>query len=90
MLESLHAFQDLPRLRELVVILIRHGFGDVIRRAGVGTFLERAGELLSTGRDDSLTHLELPVRIRMALEAMGPTFVKLGQVLSTRVDLFPP
>lgn len=90
MLESLHAFQDLPRLRELVVILIRHGFGDVIRRAGVGTFLERAGELLSAGRDDSLTHLELPVRIRMALEAMGPTFVKLGQVLSTRVDLFPP
>jgi len=90
MLESLHAFQDLPRLRELVVILIRHGFGDVIRRAGVGTFLERAGELLSAGRDDTLAHLELPVRIRMALEAMGPTFVKLGQVLSTRVDLFPP
>lgn len=90
MLESLHAFQDLPRLRELVVILIRHGFGDVIRRAGVGTFLERAGELLSAGRDDALAHLALPVRIRMALEAMGPTFVKLGQVLSTRVDLFPP
>lgn len=89
MLESLHAFQDLPRLRELVVILMRHGFGDVIRRAGVGTFLERAGELLSAGKDDSLAHLELPVRIRMALEAMGPTFVKLGQVLSTRVDLFP-
>ena len=90
MLESLHAFQDLPRLRELVTILIRHGFGEVIRRAGVGTVLERAGELLSAGQDDSLRHLELPVRVRMALEAMGPTFVKFGQVMSTRVDMFPP
>jgi ubiquinone biosynthesis protein len=90
MLEHLHVFQDLPRLRMLAGILIRHGFGDVIRRAGVGTFLERAGELISTGRDEHLAVFELPVRIRLALEAMGPTFVKLGQVLSTRVDLFPP
>ncbi|MCB1281734.1 MAG: phosphotransferase, partial [Salinibacterium sp.] len=66
------------------------GFGDLIRRAGVGTFLERAGELLNAGQDDRLRQLELPVRIRLALEAMGPAFVKLGQVLSTRVDLFPP
>ena len=90
MLEHLHVFQDLPRLRMLAGILIRHGFGDVIRRAGVGTYLERAGELISTGRDEHLAVFELPVRIRLALEAMGPTFVKLGQVLSTRVDLFPP
>jgi len=90
MLDSLHAFQDLPRLRELVSILIRHGFGEVVRRAGMGTVLERAGELLTAGEDDSLKHLDLPVRMRMALEAMGPAFVKLGQVMSTRVDMFPP
>jgi ubiquinone biosynthesis protein len=90
MLDSLHAFQDFPRLRELVSILIRHGFGEVVRRAGVGTVLERAGELLTAGEDNSLKHLDLPVRMRMALEAMGPAFVKLGQVMSTRVDMFPP
>jgi len=90
MLDSLHAFQDFPRLRELVAILIRHGFGEVVRRAGVGTVLERAGELLTAGEDDSLKHLDLPVRMRRALEAMGPAFVKLGQVMSTRVDMFPP
>jgi ubiquinone biosynthesis protein len=90
MLDSLHALQDLPRLRELVSILIRHGFGEVVRRAGMGTVLERAGELLTAGEDDSLRHLDLPVRMRMALEAMGPAYVKLGQVMSTRVDMFPP
>jgi len=82
--------RDLPRLRELAGILIRHGFGDVVRRAGVGTVLERAGEMLSVGQDHSLREVDLAVRIRMALEQMGPTFVKLGQVLATRVDLFAP
>jgi ubiquinone biosynthesis protein len=90
MLEHLHAFQDLSRLHELSSILIRHGFGELIRRAGVGSFLERAGSLLSTGEDAALAALPPPVRARLALEAMGPAFVKLGQVLSTRVDLFAP
>ncbi len=82
--------RDLPRLREIAAILIRHGFGDLVRRAGVGTVLERAGGILSVGQDEGLRRLELPVRVRMALEQMGPTFVKLGQVLATRVDLFAP
>lgn len=90
LIETLHAMRDLPRLRELAGILIRHGFGDVVRRAGVGTVLERAGEMLSVGQDHGLRDVDLPVRIRMALEQMGPTFVKLGQVLATRVDLFAP
>lgn len=90
LIETLHAMRDLPRLRELAGILIRHGFGDVVRRAGVGTVLERAGEMLSVGQDHGLRDVDLPVRIRMALEQMGPTFVKLGQVLATRVDLFSP
>ncbi|MEI7969477.1 MAG: AarF/UbiB family protein [Betaproteobacteria bacterium] len=90
MLESLHAFQDLPRLRQLVAILVRHGFGDLLRRSGVGGLLERAGELLGAGQDPALASLALPVRMRMALEAMGPAFVKLGQVMSTRADLLSP
>jgi ubiquinone biosynthesis protein len=90
LLETLHGMRDLPRLRELAGILVRHGFGDVVSRSGLVGVLERAGEMLAGGRDPALAGMEPPVRVRMALEAMGPTFVKLGQVLATRVDLLAP
>ncbi len=54
------------------------------------TVLERAGQVLQWGEASSISHLELPQRVRLALEELGPTFVKLGQMLSTREDLLPP
>ncbi|MGH8719661.1 MAG: ABC1 kinase family protein [Burkholderiales bacterium] len=51
--------------------------------------LERGGRMLHWGEHSETTHLEPAQRMRLALEELGPTFVKLGQVLSTRVDLFP-
>ncbi|HSF47254.1 MAG TPA: AarF/UbiB family protein [Burkholderiales bacterium] len=88
--ETLSAMRDLPRLHEITTVFIRHGLGDIVRRLGIGTVLERAGRILHWGERAATTHLEPAQRIRLALEELGPTFVKLGQVLSTRVDLFPP
>jgi ubiquinone biosynthesis protein len=88
--ETLSAMRDLPRLHEITTVFIRHGLGDIVRRLGIGTVLERAGRILHWGERAETTHLEPAQRIRLALEELGPTFVKLGQVLSTRVDLFPP
>jgi ubiquinone biosynthesis protein len=90
LLETLQAMRDLPRLHEITVVLIRYGFGDFVRRAGVAGVLERAGEVLQWGRREQSAQLTTPQRARMALADLGPTFVKLGQVLATRVDLFPP
>jgi ubiquinone biosynthesis protein len=81
--------RELPRLREISSVLIRHGLGDVVRGAGVSTVLERAGQILQLGQASATAHLELPQRVRLALEELGPTFVKLGQMLSTREDLLP-
>jgi ubiquinone biosynthesis protein len=90
LLETLQAMRDLPRLHEITVVLIRHGFGDLVRRAGVAGVMERAGQVLHWGARGTTEQLTPPQRARLALAELGPTFVKLGQVLATRVDMFPP
>lgn len=90
LLETISLVRDLPRLHEISSILIRYGGGDLVRRLGVGSMLERAGRVLHWKQAVENEQLEPSVRFRQALEELGPTFIKLGQVLATRVDLFPP
>lgn len=84
------AARDLGRLHEIASILIRYGFGDMVRRMGLANALERTGRVLRWNEASELAQLEPHARVRRALEEMGPTFVKLGQILATRVDLFDP
>jgi len=88
--EAVSAVRDLGRLHDIASVLIRYGFGDLVRRIGMAGALERAGKALHWRAPDELAQLEPPARVRRALEELGPTFVKLGQILATRVDLFSP
>ena len=90
MWEHLTAVRDLGRVHDIASILVHYGFGDMVRRLGLGAVVARAGKVLPLSQLSESAALPAPVRVRRALEDMGPTFVKLGQVLATRVDLFPP
>jgi len=88
--KALSAARDLGRLQRIASVLIRYGFSDVVRRVGLANVLEQAGRALHWKTADELARLEPPVRVRRALEDLGPTCIKLGQMLATRLDLFPP
>ncbi|MDZ7583729.1 MAG: AarF/UbiB family protein [Thiobacillus sp.] len=88
--ETISVVRDLPRLHEIASVMIRYGWGDLVRVLGIGSVLERTGRVLHWHSTSEISQLDTPVRIRRALEELGPTFVKLGQLLATRVDMFPP
>lgn len=88
--EAISAVRDIGRLHDIASILIRYGFGDMVRRMGLVHLMERAGKALHWKYAQEQPHLEPPERVRKAMEDMGPTFIKLGQILATRVDLFSP
>jgi ubiquinone biosynthesis protein len=77
----LDTVRDLGRLREIAVVLARHGFGELLQRTGLGS--------LVPGKRNESGLPGLGVRVRLVLEELGPSFVKLGQLLSTRADLLP-
>ena len=88
--ETISVMRDFGRLREIAGVLIRYGWGDIVKRLGLGNLVERAGHVLHPKQAEEIMHLPPEVRVRLAMQDLGPTFVKLGQVLATRPDIFPP
>lgn len=87
--ETISVMRDIGRLREIGGILMAYGWGDLVNRLGLGKSTNRLIKWVSPARSESLIHLAPEVRVRLAIEELGPTFVKLGQVLATRKDIFP-
>lgn len=81
--------KNINRLRQILNILIRHGFGEIVSQLRIFRFYILGKRFLSQKAEDAREHKSTPERLRLALEELGPTFVKLGQLMSTRSDWFP-
>ncbi len=77
----------LDRSRQISGVLVRHGWDYIVDTLGLARFAPVDTLLGHPHQQGSLTR---PEHLRMALEEMGTTFIKLGQILSTRADLLPP
>ena len=80
------------RYRHIIMVLVRNGFGLLLEQLGVFGYLRmRRRPSDPTGEQASQNaRLSVGERLRSACEELGPTFVKIGQILSTRPDIFSP
>ncbi len=100
MVSIVHAARDIGRLRDISRVLVVHGFGEIVGRLGIGrgkktkdsepppSSREPTAEDEERGAKEA-KEMSLAVRARRVLEDLGPSFVKLGQIASTRADVLP-
>jgi ubiquinone biosynthesis protein len=82
-------YRHLNRYRQILTVFFKYGFGDLVDLLKIDQYIEIGLQMISRHRRERLERMTRAERVRLAMEELGPTYVKLGQVLSTRPDLIP-
>ncbi len=78
------------RFREILSVFVKHGFGDLSDKLHLDKYLDMGSKYFRLPPRVAAAHLTRPERFRTALEELGPTFTKLGQMMGNRPDLLAP
>jgi ubiquinone biosynthesis protein len=81
--------RELGRARAIAEVLIRNGLGVMVDQLELGRFIPRGWRRRAEKADEELARMSIPERVRHTLEDLGPTYIKMGQLLSGRGDLLP-
>lgn len=86
-----NTFMNLRRMRQILLTLVRHGFGHIVAQSGLDALMGASAKVksvaLAAGEDAH--KLNAAERLAKGLEELGATFIKFGQVLATRPDILP-
>jgi ubiquinone biosynthesis protein len=82
-------FQNLSRIREIIAVLVKYGFEDVVTNSTLRNFVSEKGRVSWQRQGHPVFQYTRWERVRMACEELGPTFIKLAQVMSNRPDMLP-
>jgi ubiquinone biosynthesis protein len=82
-------YRHVKRYQKIISILVKYGFGYLVDATNLSKIINLGRKFIPGERDEQVASLSIWERIRMVLEELGPSFVKLGQIMSNRPDLIP-
>ncbi len=82
-------YRHINRYREIIAVLFKHGFGDLITNSQIEKYIDFGKKFIPNKKIEKISSLSRWERIRLVLEELGPTFIKLGQIMSNRPDILP-